>query len=234
MDERFAKALIQAATQRATNLGGSPNQTGGNASQMGNLQNLAQLKFQNGAGEAAQGAFGGNASNVADTEEKRAQNEARIAEINRDTNEKLRQVEAEKDNPKNFQRVPAEDGGWNYFDGRGNPISVNDYAKARGERVTDALDGSQNPEDTEFLNEYNETKKLGQVMSSGSQSDLDKLYKENPALKERVDKLGVKTFSDYVQLFQKAYPSKFQSTIQPLNNQPIANGLQLKKKNWWE
>jgi hypothetical protein len=234
MDERFAQALIQAATQRANNLGGSPNQTAANAGQMGNLQNLAQLKFQNGAGEAAQGAYAGNAGATADINEKRAANEARITDINADTAEKLRQADAEKDNPANFQRVPAEDGGWNYFDGRGNAISVNDYAKARGERVTDALKDSQNPEDTEFLKEFNETKKLGAVMSGGSQDDLDKLYKENPALKERVDKLGVKTFSDYVQLFQKAYPSKFKSSIQPLEQQPIASGMQLKKKNWWE
>lgn len=234
MDERFAQALIQAANSRAQNLGGSPNETGANSGQMANLQNLAQLKFQDAAGGAAQAPFGGNASNVADVNEKRAANEARISAINADTQEKLRQADATKDDPKNFQRTPSEDGGWNYFDGRGNPISVNDYAKARGERITDALKDSQNPQDTEFLHEYDQTKKLGQVMSSGSQADLDKLYKDNPDLKDRVDKLGVKTFADYVGLFQKAYPSKFQSTIQPMAQQPIANNLQLKKKNWWE
>lgn len=199
MDERFAKALIQAASQRATSLGGSPNQTASNASQMANLQNLAQLKFQDQGSAGAAAAFGGNANAVADVNERRAQNEARIAEINADTQQKLAAMEAAKDSPENFRREPAEDGGWNFFDGRGNPISARDYAKATGKQITQVLDGSNNPKDVKFKEEYQQLMEYGRALS-GDQDAANKFKEKNKSWLEGGNK--GKTYEEVVRGFR--------------------------------
>lgn len=212
MDERFAQQLIQAANARA-DLGGSPIQTSANASQMANLQNLSQLQFSDAATGLAAGAAGGEANRAADKEEAERDAAARIADILAKREEVQQKAAYDKwqseNDPRNYRKEVADDGGYNFYDAAGNPINVQEYAAATNQRISDVLKDSENAKDQEFINDYNDTMKLGQIMTSGSKQDLDKFYKDRPGLKQYMEDNNINNFADYVQRFRDAYSDKF-------------------------
>jgi len=210
-DKRYASALAAAAASQA-NLGGSPN---GDSPVMQHLQALAGLKFGAGASSLAQNAFSGAAKTQANNEDATRTANERAAEVQ---DRKAAAATADKEafdkqmlDPSNFKRVAAQDGGYDFYDPAGRKIDVQTYAAAKGVRPDEALKDSGNPNDTDFVQNYNKTMELGRVMASGDQTTLDKFYKANPDVKNNIDQLGIKGFSDYVKNFRQAYAPYFTS-----------------------
>ena len=50
-------------------------------------------------------------------------------------------------------RVKKEDGGFDFFDGDGNPITAAQYAQVNDITISDALKGSENGMDTAYIND---------------------------------------------------------------------------------
>lgn len=229
-DKRYASALAAAAASTA-NLGGSPN---GNDATMQHLQNLAQLKFAAGVSGLAQGAFGGAAKQQADDEDAKRKAAEQAAD-----NAAKKQAAAtadkeawdkEMNDPANFKRVAAQDGGYDFYDPAGRKINMQTYAAAKGIRPDEALKDSGNPNDTDFTNNYNKTVELGRVMATGDKSSLDKFLKSNPDVKNNIDQLGIKSYADYVKNFRQAYTPYFtQSESQGIQQQAnnVPNNMQL-------
>ncbi len=173
MDPRLAAALT-APSAANYNLGGSPN---GNSAEIGNLQNLAQLQFRAGAAGNAMGMTGATAGANADREEadRRAANQAA------DNAAKIKAIQdqaaAELTNPENYQRTVSDDGGYNFFDPSGNPISVREYSKATGKQIDKALEGSNNPNDTKFSDEYKTLMDYGRALA-GDEDSVNKFKKD--------------------------------------------------------
>jgi hypothetical protein len=205
MDERFAQALMQAASQRA-NLGGSPN---GGGQEMTNLQNLAQLQFAEGGTGVSARAAGGAATNQANNEEKQRSVQEQIADVLARSEAAKAQFEADLEDPKNYKREIAEDGGYNFFNAKGEAISAGDYARARNERVADVLKDSQNSSDQSFLNDYKDTMELGRIMSTVNKEELKDFYKKRPGLEDYMKKNKIQTFDGYVNAFRNSYADKF-------------------------
>ena len=130
--------------------------------------------------------------------------------------------------PKNFQKVQKEDGGYDFFDGAGRKISIQQYAQATGQRATKILSDSENNLDRQYLADY---KNLNELLNATAQNDtkkLESMYKENPGLKESIK--GLKP-DDLVRQFRQAYPNIYQ--MDNVNASPTGNvrpmGTQLYK-----
>lgn len=208
MEQPFIDAIINAANTRA-NFGASPAQTAANAGQITNLQNLANLKFVSQSANAAGVAGAGNAGNTADRQEAARRAAEAEAEANLKEQIRVRDIERSKQDPKNFQRILNDAGGYTYVDGGGKPISVNEYARANNITISEALKGSADPSDIDFSKDYEDTMKLGSIMATGNKKELDKFYEDRPGLKQYMNDNGIKTFSEYVQRFRSAYPDRF-------------------------
>lgn len=208
MEQPFIDAIIQAANTRA-NLGASPAQTAQNAGQISNLQNLAQLKFISAAAGAAGTAGAGSAASEADRIEAARRAAEAEAEIKLKQQMDQRDAERARQNPKNYQRILNDAGGYTYVDGEGKPISVNEYARANNISIPEALKGSADPSDIDFTKDYEDTMKLGQIVATGNKKELDKFYEDRPGLKAYMNDNGIKTYSEYVQRFRSAYPDRF-------------------------
>ena len=105
----------------------------------------------------------------------------------------------ESQDPSKYQKKPKDDGGWDYFDGTGKPISYIDFAKAKGINYTDALNGSTNPRDVQFQSDYDSFKKM-----LSDKKYFEKIQKENPQLASR-------TPQQFVDAFKKVYPEYYET-----------------------
>lgn len=225
MNDDFIKAIIQASTNRA-NLGASPAATATPTlqPQIDNLNNLAQLKFIANAANIAGKAGAGNAGNNADINEANRQATEQTQQANLQEQQKLQDRQAAIQDPKNYQRVLNSAGGYTYLDGSGNPITVNQYASATNTTIADALKGSTDPADEDFVNDYNDTMQLGQIMATGDKTALDKFYTSRPGLQSFIKDNGIKTWSQYVSAFQQAYPDRFSNQqAQNTAGRPVSN-----------
>lgn len=201
MDEnmrKFAAAIRQAAVP--VDLGGSPN---GSTQDIVNLQNLAQGQFKAAAGDVAAAAAGADANIIAENE-KRAEEAARQKRMS-DIKDRLDQIKEEND-PKNYQQVPNDHGGYDFYNGKGEKIDVKEYAQATKKRVSDLLKDSEDPADREFVDNYKQLKELGDAMINGDSKKLKSMYDADPRLQ---DKLKGKTYNDVVMGFKRAYPQFF-------------------------
>lgn len=184
MDERFAQDLIAAARAR-TDFGGSPNQTAANASQMANLQNLAQLGMADARTSAAASAFAGDVSNTVSREEQEREAAQRMADIL--ARRELAEADArqrrldEYNNPDNWQKVVNDKGGYDFYDPAGNKVSAMDFARKTNQRITDVLKGSEDPRDQEYIRGYEQIRDLNFALK-GSEEEEREYFKKNPEM----------------------------------------------------
>lgn len=226
MNPEFAAQLIQAANARA-NLGGSPNATGAapvTAPQLGNLQNLAQLQFAEGATGAAVGGLAGEARRATNEQEANQSASERMAEIIRKRDEAI----ADLDDPKNYRKELNEVGGYNFYDGKGKKITVQQYARDRNERVSDILKDSTDPGDVDYVNQYKKLSEMQRALSGGKEEE-QKFFKENPDYKElfqtELDEGNSrgKAFYNLVELLASSYGSRADGSVRGLSQGNIQN-----------
>jgi hypothetical protein len=112
---------------------------------------------------------------------------------------------AAKSDPKNFQRLPKEDGGFAFFDGEGKEISAHEYARATGNEVASVLADSENPIDISYVNDY---KNLRSYMTAWQNKD-----KEAIAAIQNADETGqlkkIKDPHELMKRFYQAYPTVY-------------------------
>lgn len=122
--------------------------------------NYAASFYDDRKGQEAVGIAKSNEVNEAIAEEKKRQ----AAEAARA--EAITKAKSEVDalDPKNFKMTPSDDGGYNFYDGAGNAISVNDFARATGARPEELLKDSQNPNDQKFVRDHQVVQNLVNAM----------------------------------------------------------------------
>lgn len=74
-----------------------------------------------------------------------------------------------------YERVRADDGGWNFFDPQGNPVPAAEYATAAGQTLPWALSGSENQDDTAFMSKF---KALKDIVSQANANMMEKSLDE--------------------------------------------------------
>lgn len=224
MNPQYASAVAAAAASQA-GLGGSPN---GDAGNIQHLQNLAQLQFRGGQTQAAVGGLSGDASNVASNNAAAASASAAAADNSAKATEIQRAAKAKFDasmvDPNNYTRTVAKDGGYNFFNPAGQPITVAQYSQATGKQIPESLKGSNNQNDSQFTKDYQTLLTYGHAMT-GDQAALDK-FKSSPegtAFLSNKDNKN-KTYAEVVNDFSNHYGSYMQP--QQLNTiNPVSNGV---------
>lgn len=129
-------------------------------------------------------------------------------------------------NPKYFQRVRKEDGGFDFLTGDGKPITAWQFAQAKGLDLPDVLKGSKNKEDMQFLNDYGNMETFLQATSEGDDTKLEQIFKEQPELR------GMK-YEDLMGQFRGSYANIFghyegeqgQNLNRRVVNSPTLNSL---------
>lgn len=218
MDPRYASAVAAAAAASANSLGGSPN--GGDAT-MTHLQNLAGIQMNAGASGHASAALTGNADDVANQQKAEAAAKAAIDDNNAKIKDYNDKAAAALTDPANYTRQVSQDGGYNFYDASGKPITATDYSRATGKSMSDILSGSANPNDQQFTSDYKTLLQYGHAMA-GDQASLDafkkseagKAFLSDPANKN-------KTYADVVKDFQNHYSTYLQPA--QLDNMPSQN-----------
>jgi len=129
--------------------------------------------------------------------------------VNRD--EEARSNEAEKLKGQltgsGYQRTTSANGGYNFFDAQGNPISAFQYARAKGVSLADALQGSADAGDQKIQNEYS------------SLLDVTELVNMSPSDRQSIaDESTGETYQDYLNSYYEQNPGLNKLTAQQLVN----------------
>lgn len=118
-----------------------------------------------------------------------------------------------------YKRLPKADGGYTFVDPQGNEISAHDYARATGKDAASVLDGSENPIDIGFQQDYKNLQDFMNVATSGDKQALQDYYSQNPGLKNLSPQ-------EVLTKFRQAYPTVYGGTKngnQPVNSTLIPN-----------
>lgn len=78
-------------------------------------------------------------------------------------------------NGKNYQQLPKADGGFDFKDPLGNPLTVSQYAKATGSDPVSLLKSSQNSLDRQFVNDFQNTQTIANALINNDKATIDKL-----------------------------------------------------------
>lgn len=88
----------------------------------------------------------------------------------------------DRNDPSKFQKIRKQDGGFDFLDPEGNPVSVSTWAKATGATRAEALDGSENPLDQQFLNDYNNMNDLNTSINNGDAAAVKTFMQNNQSI----------------------------------------------------
>lgn len=111
---------------------------------------------------------------------------------------------ADKLDPSKYQKIRKADGGFDFLDPEGQPISIEKYIQATGERRVDALKDSENPIDQEYVNDWSNMNDLAQAMYNGDQQTIDAYIQQNPVLADRKpEQLMIELMRKYPHLYGK-------------------------------
>jgi hypothetical protein len=114
------------------------------------------------------------------------------------------QIQAIKDqnDPKNYQKVRKDDGGFDFYDPTGKKIDVHQYSQVTGKSVADVLKDSENNLDIQFQQDYKTMQDVANAYANGDKGYLDKLAKDSGD----PNFFKGKTAADIMQMFKKGYP----------------------------
>ena len=215
MDMNALKQAVTGAATLTAPTGASPNATGANAfaqAAIGNIQNLAASDYQvagtKAAGGMLEGAVGARADETAANEKAARDAEAdRLAAEQKALQEK---IDAYSD-PKKYQKVINEVGGYDFFDPDGEKISPRDYAKVQNKHITEIYKDSQDTTDQEFIQDYKDIQKIGEIVQSGDKKAYDKYLAKDPDIQKRLKENNITNYADMVKSFRSSYPQYFSS-----------------------
>jgi len=116
--------------------------------------------------------------------------------------------------PSKYQQVPAKDGGYNFTDPTGKPISAYDYSRITGQDLGKILNQSQNPIDIGFNQDWQNLQnylnaKVGSHNDSkvlATAQSIEKTVSQETGGKVDLAKMNIQ---DVIKRFQAAYPTVF-------------------------
>jgi hypothetical protein len=190
--DQYAKTLGPSAVPDAANPLG--------ASNAGVIGNFLKGGFLANASDRAT-AVGGAQAQVAAANAKAQEDYARKLQI-QNLSDKAQTMQ-DQGNPAKYQKVGKADGGFNFFDGAGNPITVQQYSQTKGTTPKQVLANSDNSLDQQYIAHYKLTQDLSNAIVNNDAKARDKIYKANPGLQQATKGL---TGQQILEQFIKAYP----------------------------
>lgn len=117
-------------------------------------------------------------------------NLSRAARLKADNEEKQRKAAAEQQrakaeffsDPRNYQKLRKDDGGFAFFDPEGKEIDIDTYAKKTGMRRVDILKDSENPIDQQYISDWSKMNELSQAMYSGDRATISAVEQKYPQM----------------------------------------------------
>lgn len=180
-------------------------QQGSPGSPLGNFPELAKLyesSFQLPLSNAATQVQAAN-TGVTVANQKAAEEAAIRAESQR--------IQDESD-PKKYQVVRKEDGGFDFFDPSGNQIDIATYTQKTGQRTIDVIKDSENPIDIQYVNDYQNLQDYVGALQNGDREKLDAIRQASPELSKYDGKGGVdKLIKDFKNYYQRYYVTRQQN-----------------------
>lgn len=200
MDLNVLSQALQGAYTDPVNYGDNVN---GSTADMTNIQNYGGLMAQGDAADRAIGALG----SVADQND--ASSRAAASAAAKKKAEEAAALEDEiarlKD-PKSYQAIVNQAGGYDFYDPVGNKISAVDYARATNKRVSEVLKDSEAADDQDFIADYERVTELGKIIQGNDKEARDKFFKKNADWAEMYKDVP---FSEIVEDLHSAYPDYF-------------------------
>lgn len=128
----------------------------------------------------------------------------------------------QQDNPANWIKKASPDGGYNFYDGLGNPIPLGQYLNGTGQSPAAVLKGSANPADQNLVDDYTVVEKIGQYLLAGDQSGLNKYDQSNfgGQLQPALQKLGITTNPGGYNQLVKGFTNYYSSIYNPQTATP--------------
>lgn len=113
-----------------------------------------------------------------------------------------------------YTRVKAPDGGYNFFDPTGKPISAQQYAAINNTTEDKVLSGSTNPIDLGYIQDYNNLQAYlnAKINSKNSPQDLKIAQQIEQAVSKQTGgkvNLATTNIQDVINQFQTAYPTVY-------------------------
>lgn len=136
------------------------------------------------------------------------QRNAEIAKSNRidEIKARLQEIQDQTD-PAKYQKVKRADGGFDFFNPKGEKISAGEFAQVQGKSIADLFSDSDNLYEIEFKNDYEQWKKLGEAWQKGDTKQIEKLLEQNPD-ELKAFKKG-QTFEEFTKKFIDSYGDLF-------------------------
>ncbi len=138
---------------------------------------------------------------------------------------------------KNWQQIPKADGGYDFKDALGKPVTVAQFAQATGSDPTKLLSGSRNPLDVQHNQDFQNVDAVSKALASNDQASLQKLaiqlYGDNSkAPEEQVNVDAIKKMNqlkkikpaDFYQAFMNYYPHVYGASQGGVNQGAPASG----------
>lgn len=208
MDLKQLAAALMAGTNAPTNFGANVNDTAANTGQMQNIRNLAGLLSKGDISSSTTKSLGVASGQQADNEAMGRKVAAQQAE--EEERKKREELERLQD-PDEYKQIVNDKGGYDFFDPLGNKITAVEFARKRNMQISDVYKDSQDPEDKDFIDDYNRVMDLGRALQSGDKEARDKIYKDSPEFKEKFHNWK---YADIVKELHRTYPGYFRSQAQ--------------------
>lgn len=190
------------------------NITGAAGADSGNIyQNYANLGVVN---AAPQQSAGRKAVIQADIDDRKRREDAAIGEAKKGLDD---QYEKDKTDPGKAKMVMRPDrSGYDFYNGAGERLNINDFSLLVGKRPDELLADSDNPRDQKFVSDYNTMRTLSNAWVNGDTETLAKYRQADPAkFNELVTKY--KNPSDMVRGFMDYYTDYYSTS----NNKQTAD-----------
>lgn len=131
---------------------------------------------------------------------------AKVNEENRklDAEAALRKAQ-DKTDPSKYRRVRKDDGGFDFFDPDGNQIDIATYASVTGDRPVDIVKDSENPIDTQYLEDWSNLQDYISAIRDGDQEVVDAMRKDQPALAQYDSEGGIDSLLQEFKNYYKRY-----------------------------
>ncbi len=104
--------------------------------------------------------------------------------------------------PKNYQKVMKEDGGFDFYDPTGKKIDVHQFAQVQGKPVKDILKDSQNNIDMQYVQDYEQMQKIANAYANNDKDKLDEIATRSGD----PEFFKGKTAADIMKVFKQGYP----------------------------
>lgn len=104
-----------------------------------------------------------------------------------------------------YSRVRKKDGGFDFFDGDGNPVNAAEYAQMNDISISDALEGSENGMDKAYMNDIKLLSKLDEANAVGDVETVEKLITDAPEAANFTPR-------ELIIKLRETYPGIFQGT----------------------